>query len=260
MAFTKKVVAGQTIAAADFAKFFGDHFSEFVKTGFEVSEGTGLIVDISAGTAYVKDATGYMYQIVSSGTETATLADDNTNYVFLHSDNGATYITDSTTATVPDDAILLATVVCASGDVTSVTDNRMTVPIVRYVLTYYNGGVTTSIDENETTIFEGITAGGAVTAKTGMMGISFEHRVYRSPAYQYTIKVYYSFDGTNYSQIGTPQTQKYSEDYTLFLNTLDVSSTTTSSPLYIKITGSVTEATYDRNCNIRYLRVDYYYT
>jgi len=129
MAFTKKVVAGQTIAAADFAKFFGDHFSEFVKTGFEVSEGTGLVVDISAGTAYVKDASGYMYQIVSDATETTTLADDSTNYVFLHSNNGATYITDSTTATVPDDAILLATVVCASGDVTSVTDSRLLSPI-----------------------------------------------------------------------------------------------------------------------------------
>ena len=131
MSFTKKVVAGQTIAAADFAKFFGDHFSEFVKTGFEVSEGTGLVVDISAGTAYVKDASGYMYQIVSDATETTTLADDSTNYVFLHSDNGATYITASTTATVPDDAILLATVVCASGDVTSVTDNRMMTPAVK---------------------------------------------------------------------------------------------------------------------------------
>jgi len=130
MSFTKKVVAGQTIAAADFAKFFGDHFFDFVKTGFEVTEGTGLIVDISAGTAYVKDADGYMYQIVSDATETTTLADDNTNYVFLHSDNGATYITASTTATVPDDAILLATVVCASGDVTSVVDARELNPLV----------------------------------------------------------------------------------------------------------------------------------
>lgn len=129
MAFTKKVVAGQTIAAADFAKFFGDHFSEFVKTGFEVTEGTGLIVDISAGTAYVKDADGYMYQIVSGATETTTLADDSTNYVFLHSNNGATYITDSTSSTVPTDAILLATVVTASGDVTSVTDNRSLSPV-----------------------------------------------------------------------------------------------------------------------------------
>ncbi len=131
MSFTKKVVAGQDIVAADFAKFFGDHFSEFVKTGFEVSEGTGLVVDISAGTAYVKDASGYMYQIVSGATETTALADNSTNYVFLHSNNGATYITDSTSATVPDDAILLATVVTASGDVTTVTDNRVTTPLVR---------------------------------------------------------------------------------------------------------------------------------
>jgi len=153
MSFTKKVVAGQTIAAADFAKFFGDHFSEFVKTGFEVSEGTGLVVDISAGTAYVKDASGYMYQIVSDATETTTLADDSTNYVFLHSDNGATYITASTTATVPDDAILLATVVCASGDVTSVTDNRMMTPAVKSWGIWTETG--TSMSSNDYFIYNG---------------------------------------------------------------------------------------------------------
>ena len=139
MSFTKKVVAGQNIAAADFAKFFGDHFSELVKTGFEVTEGTGLVVDISAGTAYVKDASGYMYQIVSDATETITLADDSTNYVFLHSNNGATYITDSTSATVPDDAILLATVVTASGDVSTVTDGRTTTNMLTYDFYTYPG-------------------------------------------------------------------------------------------------------------------------
>jgi hypothetical protein len=147
MAITKKVVAGQTIAAADFSKFFGDHFSEFVKTGFEVTEGTGVIVDISAGTAYVKDADGYMFQIVSNGTETLTLTDDATNYVFLHSDNGATFLTDSTSASVPTDAIMLATVVCASGDVTSVTDNRVLAPIVPTpaILTTYLSNIATAI-------------------------------------------------------------------------------------------------------------------
>ena len=151
MSFTKKIVAGQPIVAADFAKFFGDHFSGFVKTGFEVSEGTGLVVDISAGTAYVKDASGYMYQIVSDATETTTLTDNSTNYVFLHA--AATYITASTTATVPDDAILLATVVCASGDVTSVTDNRMMTPAVKSWGIWTETG--TSMSSNDYFIYNG---------------------------------------------------------------------------------------------------------
>ncbi len=130
MTITRKVVAGQIIDAADFRQYFGDHFSSFVKTGFEVSEGIGLVIDISAGVAYVKDSDGSMYQIVSDSIENATLADDNTNYVFLHSDNGAAYITDSTTATVPDDAILLAVVVTASGDVTIITNYANPTPLV----------------------------------------------------------------------------------------------------------------------------------
>lgn len=212
MAFTKKVVAGQTIAAADFAKFFGDHFSEFVKTGFEVSEGTGLIVDISAGTAYVKDATGYMYQIVSSGTETATLADDNTNYVFLHSDNGATYITDSTTATVPDDAILLATVVCASGDVTSVTDNRSLSPINPVPATIYAGACK---KEHAPTVYLNSLGNKTITIKK----CSFAGR-----------------DATAVYNIGAGEVAFNSGD------TLDVSNTDTSFNVYIKFTVTTSDA------------------
>jgi len=131
MAFTKKVSAGQDISSADFRQYFGDHFSSFVKTGFEVTDDTGLDVSVSAGTAYVKNATGEMYQVVSGAAESMTMENNDTNYVFLHSDNGANYLTSSTTATVPDDAILLGTVVTAAGDVSSVTDNRVTTPAVR---------------------------------------------------------------------------------------------------------------------------------
>lgn len=128
MAFTKKVVAGQIIAAADFRQYFGDFFTEGVKTGFTVTDAGGIDVAVAAGTAYIKDASGGMHQIVSSGSESLTLTDNNTNYVFLHCDNGATYLTDSTTATVPDDAIPLATVVCASEDITSVTSTIVGLP------------------------------------------------------------------------------------------------------------------------------------
>jgi len=128
MSFTKKVVAGQTIAAADFRQYFGDFFTEGVKTGFTVSDNGGIEVAIAAGTAYVKDSGGGLHQVVSSAQETLTLTDNSTNYVFLHCDNGATYLTYSTSSTVPDDAIPLATVVCASGDISSVTSTIVGLP------------------------------------------------------------------------------------------------------------------------------------
>ncbi len=141
MSFTKKVVAGQDISSADFRQYFGDFFSSFVKTGFEVTDDTGLDVSVSAGTAYVKDATDGMYQVTSDAAESMTMENNTTNYIFLHSDNGANYLTSSTTATVPDDAILIGTVVTAAGDVSSVADNRITSPQVttNAIFTHYTG-------------------------------------------------------------------------------------------------------------------------
>lgn len=122
MSFTKKVVAGQDIAAADFRQYFGDFFSEGIKTGFTVSVDSGLDLNVAAGTAYVKDADGGMFQIVSDAIESLTATASNTNYVYLHSDNGANWLTISTSATVPDDAMLLATVVAGASTITSVTN------------------------------------------------------------------------------------------------------------------------------------------
>ena len=85
MSFTKKVVAGQDISSADFRQYFGDFFSEGIKTGFTVSVDSGLDLNVAAGTAYVKDASGGMFQVVSSGTETLTATASSTNYVYLHS-------------------------------------------------------------------------------------------------------------------------------------------------------------------------------
>lgn len=122
MTFAKKVSAGQDIASADFRQYFGDFFPEGIKTGFTVSVGSELDLDIAAGTAYVKDATGGMYQVVSNASESLTATANNTNYVYLHSDNGANWLTISTSGTVPNDAMLLATVVAGASSITSVTN------------------------------------------------------------------------------------------------------------------------------------------
>lgn len=122
MTFTKKVSAGQDIASADFRQYFGDFFSEGIKSGFTVSVDSGLKINIAAGTAYVKDANGGMYQIVSDVVEALTATANQTNYVYLHSDNGANWLTISTSATVPSDAMLLATVVAGASSINSVTN------------------------------------------------------------------------------------------------------------------------------------------
>ena len=72
MTFTKKVSAGQDILSADFRQYFGDFFPEGIKTGFTVSVDSGLEIDVASGTAYVKDAGGGMFQVVSVQQESLT--------------------------------------------------------------------------------------------------------------------------------------------------------------------------------------------
>lgn len=98
----------------------------FVLTGFTASKSNSMDVDITAGTAYIKNSNNETYEVTSSATETLTLTgNDVTNYIFLHCNNGEDWLTFSTTATVPDDAILIASVVTVAGDITTVTDCRV---------------------------------------------------------------------------------------------------------------------------------------
>jgi hypothetical protein len=128
MTFTKKVSAGQDIVSADFRQYFGDFFPEGKKTGFTVSVDIGLNLNVAAGTAYVKDAAGGMYQVGSDAVESLTANANNTNYVYLHSDNGANWLTISTSATLPDDAMLLATVVAGASSISSITNVILGLP------------------------------------------------------------------------------------------------------------------------------------
>ena len=144
MVFTMAITEGDDVSAQAMRTWFGDFRAEFVKTGFEVTEGTGLNAAVSAGTAYIKNATGEMYQVISDSAESVTVTDDATNYIFLHCDNGANYLTDSTSASVPTDAITLAIVVAASGtdllthavlDPTKTFNNTKTIT-VSYTITF----------------------------------------------------------------------------------------------------------------------------
>jgi hypothetical protein len=85
-----------------------------ITTELAVSEGTGLVADYNAGKATL-DGTTF---ILPAGTVTVT--DDATNYVYLDIDG----VVRANTTGYPPNTTPLAVVVAASGDITSVTDNR----------------------------------------------------------------------------------------------------------------------------------------
>lgn len=143
MVFTMTIQEDGDVSAQEMRVWFGDFGAEFVKSGFEVGEGTGLAATVTAGVAYVKNAAGEMFQVTSSATENVTVTDVNTNYIYLHCDNGSDYLTASTSASVPTDAIVIAEVVAADGDISSVTDRRIVTSNTnptRLVLSYPSTG------------------------------------------------------------------------------------------------------------------------
>jgi len=140
MGFSRRIVAGQDVLSEDIRKFLGDHLAERIKSGFGVTGAGGLDVSVAAGTAYVKAKSDsdfdQLYKVVSGASESLTMADNKTNYIYLHCDNGSNYLTVSDSNTVPDAAILISTVVTANGSIVSITN----VPAVTSTL-----GATTGI-------------------------------------------------------------------------------------------------------------------
>lgn len=84
--------------------------------GFDVTDGGGLDVDVAAGKALVDG-----YYIESDSTQSVTLTDSATNYLWLEPDGT---LTDNTTGTNPGDALLLATVVTSGGSVSSISKDQ----------------------------------------------------------------------------------------------------------------------------------------
>ena len=83
-------------------------------TGLDISTASGLDVSVAAGVAIVAG-----YRIDIDAATTVTLADDDTNYVWLESDGT---VSDNVTGTAPTTgALLLGTVLTASGSVSSIS-------------------------------------------------------------------------------------------------------------------------------------------
>jgi hypothetical protein len=125
MARIVKPALGANISSKDWEKFFGKWFPNGIFNGLQVTAGTGLNVNISAGTGHING-----YFIESDATETRSVTASTTNYVWCKLTRDASnFVTTwdfsvTTTSTPPSDSFLLATVVTSGTGVTSVTDNR----------------------------------------------------------------------------------------------------------------------------------------
>jgi hypothetical protein len=116
MAQTIIPTVGATIAAADTAAQNKANVcnSAFVVSGYSLSDGGTLNVDVAAGSAMIN---GYLITDTAATTGNA-LTNTATNYVYLLVDGT---ITVNTTGTNPGNAILLGKVVTAGGVVSSIS-------------------------------------------------------------------------------------------------------------------------------------------
>jgi hypothetical protein len=125
MALTVKPAFGANVSSKDWERFFGKWFPNGVFEGLQVTAGSGLNVNISAGTGHING-----YFIESDATETRSVNASSTNRVWCRLTRDASnFVTGwnfhiTTTATPPSDSFLLAEVVTSGSAVTSVTDTR----------------------------------------------------------------------------------------------------------------------------------------
>lgn len=154
MSFSRYFENGQKGTAENWTQWFGDYFSNFVGSGYTITEDTGLDISISAGRAYIKNEDGLMFQIISSEAETLTLTDNATNYIYLHCDNGSSWLTDSTSATVPDDAMLLGVVTTDTGAITEISNTARTTPLSKSqnILVDYTMSLPSYLGDYSTTV------------------------------------------------------------------------------------------------------------
>lgn len=89
------------------------HNASWTVTGYDMTDGGGLEVDVAAGEAMVNG-----YYITSDATEAVVLADASTNYLWLEPDGT---LTDNTTGSNPGNALLLGTIVTSGGSISSIS-------------------------------------------------------------------------------------------------------------------------------------------
>jgi hypothetical protein len=121
-------ISVKTIEPSDFESFFSsDIVNDYVKSGFTLSAGTGLSVNIAIGIARLKG----LYINNSTASSKGSLTASQTNYIYItlardiNSEAESWSFTSNTTGTTPTDSLFIGT---ATTDATSVTSiNVLTV-------------------------------------------------------------------------------------------------------------------------------------
>lgn len=281
MAFSKFYVNGQTGLAENWTQWFGDFFSNFIGNGFVITEDSGLDISISAGRAYIKDGDGLMFQIISSEAETLTLTDNATNYVYIHCDNGSSWLTTDTVGTVDDDAMLLGVVTTVDGAITGITNSVRNTPLLKSIqpiLTQSSVGTINSNATNHSQVFSmgtgscGSCSAGANTFNSGNMEITnlnyFKNRYIVLEKIKITLatngnapnwtKLYYNIGGSNVlleEFIGSDVNGTH--EYTINETTTDP---TVQPYLYVEMNSTQYRSSCDSSSNPEYVTTTWYWT
>ena len=116
-------VSVKTIEPSDFESYFSnDYMNDYIVSGFTLTAGTGLAVNISTGTARVKGLFANNTTSSSKGSLTAS----NTNYIYVtlardtNNEAESWSFTSNTTGTTPTDSLLIGTATTNGSGVTAV--------------------------------------------------------------------------------------------------------------------------------------------
>ena len=120
--------SAKIIEPSDFEKYFSsDIVRDYRKTGFAVTAGSGLSVDVAAGTARVKG----LYIEATGSENVASLTASSPNYIYItlardsNSEAESWSFTKNTSGTLPADSFFIANAVCGGSTVTTVNQTEV---------------------------------------------------------------------------------------------------------------------------------------
>lgn len=117
-------ISAKTIVPTDFEKYFADVVVDYVKSGFAISAGTGLEVNVALGVARVKG----LYAESDSSETISGLTANSSNYIYItlnrdgSSEAESWDFTVNTTGVTPTDSMIIGIAVTDGTSVTSVNN------------------------------------------------------------------------------------------------------------------------------------------
>jgi len=120
--------SAKIIEPSDFEKYFSsDIVRDYRKTGFVITAGSGLSVDIAAGTARVKG----LYVEADASENVGSLTANSPNYIYItlardsNSEAESWSFTKNTTGSLPADSFFIGNAVCGGSTVTTVNQTEV---------------------------------------------------------------------------------------------------------------------------------------